>query len=119
MLSNVCFRSHGQPPGARSRAMISTSSPNFAAASTDLDISLSEENFSLAPETSQRNQAQPQPATPGVPPRCHRLLGSLAASMPTPSSGSTRREFLSRTLAALAAGACLPAYAPFAYASPP
>ena len=34
------------------------------------------------------------------------------------SSGFSRREFLSRTLAGLAAGACLPAYAPFAYASP-
>src|SRR5580658_8293274 len=34
------------------------------------------------------------------------------------SSGSTRREFLSRTLAGLAAGACLPAGASFAFASP-
>jgi hypothetical protein len=35
MVSRVCSRSHGQPPGARSRAMISTSFWNFSPAVDD------------------------------------------------------------------------------------
>src|SRR5499433_3440915 len=36
MVSKVCSRSQGQPPGARSRAMIETAFSNFSPVDTDL-----------------------------------------------------------------------------------
>src|SRR5689334_8566348 len=40
MLSKVCSRSHGQPPGARRRAMMVTARSNFAPVSTKVMLSL-------------------------------------------------------------------------------